>query len=271
LRCVLKEPAQTAIGADLLCLNLDFDKRRLTLPSQKDVDSARNLGQAVVQEIAPVHWQLLSERFMAVKRQLTETDDLAGFNPHFGPDTLADTGPMVGYHEILPFAETMEVAAEGFTWLVNEQYCLHHDCTCHGSAITFIRFDERRKRRRPKQVAITVRYNYSTRIFARESPTSPWNPIHDILTAALSQKYPNLNLILKKQQHKLMRLLQKAKGQTVAEAMTETETEPPVYNAVAVPIPESSLSPQPSPRKPGRNEPCPCGSGKKYKKCCGRN
>jgi len=25
------------------------------------------------------------------------------------------------------------------------------------------------------------------------------------------------------------------------------------------------------PNKPGRNDPCPCGSGKKYKKCCGRN
>ena len=23
-------------------------------------------------------------------------------------------------------------------------------------------------------------------------------------------------------------------------------------------------------KKPGRNDPCPCGSGKKYKKCCGR-
>jgi len=23
-------------------------------------------------------------------------------------------------------------------------------------------------------------------------------------------------------------------------------------------------------RKIGRNEPCPCGSGKKYKHCCGR-
>ena len=22
-------------------------------------------------------------------------------------------------------------------------------------------------------------------------------------------------------------------------------------------------------KKPGRNDPCPCGSGKKYKKCCG--
>lgn len=25
------------------------------------------------------------------------------------------------------------------------------------------------------------------------------------------------------------------------------------------------------PKKPGRNDPCPCGSGKKYKKCCGRD
>ena len=24
-------------------------------------------------------------------------------------------------------------------------------------------------------------------------------------------------------------------------------------------------------QKPGRNDPCPCGSGLKYKKCCGRN
>lgn len=26
-----------------------------------------------------------------------------------------------------------------------------------------------------------------------------------------------------------------------------------------------------NPQKPGRNDPCPCGSGKKYKKCCGIN
>jgi preprotein translocase subunit SecA len=25
-----------------------------------------------------------------------------------------------------------------------------------------------------------------------------------------------------------------------------------------------------SAEKPGRNEPCPCGSGKKYKQCCGK-
>ena len=29
--------------------------------------------------------------------------------------------------------------------------------------------------------------------------------------------------------------------------------------------------PQKKAPKPGRNDPCPCGSGKKYKKCCGRD
>ena len=34
-----------------------------------------------------------------------------------------------------------------------------------------------------------------------------------------------------------------------------------------VPTPETVVNEQP---KVGRNQPCPCGSGKKYKKCCGR-
>jgi len=29
-------------------------------------------------------------------------------------------------------------------------------------------------------------------------------------------------------------------------------------------------SPAPDEKNVGRNEPCPCGSGKKFKKCCGK-
>jgi hypothetical protein len=37
-------------------------------------------------------------------------------------------------------------------------------------------------------------------------------------------------------------------------------------------LPASDLAPKPFVREPkiGRNAPCPCGSGKKYKKCCGK-
>jgi hypothetical protein len=33
---------------------------------------------------------------------------------------------------------------------------------------------------------------------------------------------------------------------------------------------EDRTAPYTAPEKPGRNDPCPCGSGKKYKKCCGK-
>jgi len=36
-----------------------------------------------------------------------------------------------------------------------------------------------------------------------------------------------------------------------------------------IPPPPQQQQPRRTPKKIGRNEPCPCGSGKKYKKCCG--
>jgi preprotein translocase subunit SecA len=36
------------------------------------------------------------------------------------------------------------------------------------------------------------------------------------------------------------------------------------------PIPDAPVERAKADKEPGRNDPCPCGSGKKYKKCCGR-
>ncbi|MBR3904971.1 MAG: SEC-C domain-containing protein, partial [Clostridia bacterium] len=33
---------------------------------------------------------------------------------------------------------------------------------------------------------------------------------------------------------------------------------------------EAPHNPVKADKKPGRNEPCPCGSGKKFKNCCGK-
>ena len=42
----------------------------------------------------------------------------------------------------------------------------------------------------------------------------------------------------------------------------------PIEDIALAPV--ATRRPQPFGRKVGRNEPCPCGSGKKYKRCCGR-
>jgi hypothetical protein len=51
---------------------------------------------------------------------------------------------------------------------------------------------------------------------------------------------------------------------------------PGLHRPVSTMSPSEEI-PRPAPRRPvkkyagtGRNEPCPCGSGKKYKLCCGR-
>jgi preprotein translocase subunit SecA len=37
------------------------------------------------------------------------------------------------------------------------------------------------------------------------------------------------------------------------------------------PIPDAPVEQARGTGTPGRNDPCPCGSGKKYKKCCGKS
>ncbi|MCD6093840.1 MAG: preprotein translocase subunit SecA [Candidatus Omnitrophica bacterium] len=59
--------------------------------------------------------------------------------------------------------------------------------------------------------------------------------------------------------HKEMAGLEKARAR-------KTQLEPPVS-----PPPSANITYRRSGKKIGRNEPCPCGSGKKYKYCCGRN
>jgi uncharacterized protein YecA (UPF0149 family) len=49
----------------------------------------------------------------------------------------------------------------------------------------------------------------------------------------------------------------------------DTFCEPPNLHIASVPFDDGALSDFGGKVKAGRNDPCPCGSGKKYKKCCG--
>lgn len=55
--------------------------------------------------------------------------------------------------------------------------------------------------------------------------------------------------------------------ETHEQAQSITEADGSDSNAVATPVDTTT----PKTKEPGRNDPCPCGSGKKYKKCHGQN
>ena len=57
----------------------------------------------------------------------------------------------------------------------------------------------------------------------------------------------------------------------LSELFTDSdETTPAEYITELARGEESAVKPPVKPAKVGRNDPCPCGSGKKFKKCCGR-
>jgi len=45
----------------------------------------------------------------------------------------------------------------------------------------------------------------------------------------------------------------------------------PVVDPDAPPLPDTPVDQAHATPTPGRNDPCPCGSGRKYKKCCGKS
>jgi hypothetical protein len=61
----------------------------------------------------------------------------------------------------------------------------------------------------------------------------------------------------------LMYALEKLTGQKAAATPKTKPPRPPIAHLALPRQPESR-------RKVGRNDPCPCGSGKKFKMCCGR-
>ncbi|MDY0326353.1 MAG: preprotein translocase subunit SecA [Candidatus Cloacimonadaceae bacterium] len=82
--------------------------------------------------------------------------------------------------------------------------------------------------------------------------------------------------ILSREQMKDMQDMLKGANMTHEELDTFVSAQSPEYqSSVSAPPQFGGNEPKPRPiqvaEKIGRNDPCPCGSGKKYKKCCGRN
>jgi preprotein translocase subunit SecA len=71
----------------------------------------------------------------------------------------------------------------------------------------------------------------------------------------------------KNEGHKMFQKLLLTMESAIANTIFRVSLAPAPPSAVSFSAPQPVTS-QPLKKKPGRNDPCPCGSGKKYKKCC---
>jgi len=227
------------------------------------------LAKAVVAELQPSDWHTLGQLFLASKRHRMETMDLDTLQAQFPRAVLAGRGTMVGYPEVFPWGLQFEFTLADERWFADDQYCVVPGCDCTEPALSFYhlpRIDI--SPLRPLKDDVTLYYNYvsgQTKVLEAK----PGNPAADALMSALRATHPDLDQKLRRRHHQLKQLGQRllvkprpGSNHPIASLPTldRGSGEPPSL------LPAARVTRQP---KVGRNDPCPCGSGKKYKKCCG--
>jgi len=139
---------------------------------------------------------------------------------------------------------------EGRTYLVEDTYCPNPECRCNEAELVFL-----------------------------EETQSEGKPVlHERFVVALSTidmkpRFRAFNDCCQDRAAELLRALQQ-QNQDLAEVVAERyeivktlgclSSPCDADDAVRPTLPNRSVYPS-----PGRNSPCPCGSGKKYKRCCG--
>ena len=141
-------------------------------------------------------------------------------------------GDMVAWNEICDVRQDLYVLG-GRVYEAEEMYCPVPGCDC---GEVFIGFEVRSHRGAPSPGHVVVQQSGATELI----PSKKGRDRLERLWKAFRQRHPN-------------HLARFARRYPIMKTVGERSLNLPV-----------SVAP-----KPGRNEACPCGSGKKYKRCCG--
>ncbi len=196
------------------------------------------------QHLHDEEYQFLYQEYILYKRYVTEQADIASLQVDFPIDDIERNNTMLGYTDVLPYAEYFTLSLDGQPYVFLDQYCVQPHCSCVDAIISCLRLDEQ-GRMGDDVAAYTIQYKKRrwTRLDERRPELGTVGNVGElkrVIEAAYPAWYDHLRT-----RHSHLKTLYanclKAKGIGL---------------------------PQISENTVGRNDPCPCGSGKKFKKCC---
>jgi hypothetical protein len=222
----------------------------------KDQDHYQDFRQALEKELTEEKWGDLFQFYHTFKVIATEVIEPELLDVEFD-EVSVETGVMESYNDILPYGLAVSLTLDEITYAVDTLFCLRTNCTCSGVDLVF--HGEKEGEEILNMKSPLVVYDYKTGKYEVEYAGE--NTIHtpEQLVAALKNKIPELKSFLKNRHSRF---------KDIYTAYLKREG---IYNKINKKslrsLGTTIMAPQPKPA--GRNDPCPCGSGKKYKKCCG--
>lgn len=220
---------------------LDITKRKL-LSHSKTVDDqlSKNFAKSFMSNSTDEDWEYFSSYFRSVKAEIAnKIGNINDLKYDFSPleYEIESKGTMSAYRDIIPYADEFVFDFNNRKYLILDLYCLKSACKCKD--VFFVICEVIDNKAEEIKGHSDVLYNYSKGTWEKE-------PSIDGILKEMKKVYPSINSIVEKR-HKTLRTMYK-------------------NYRVLNEIPEVQSISQ---RKIGRNDPCICGSGKKYKKCCG--
>ena len=221
---------------------------RMIVPATGRLGGESPIEKAVAESLTSEQWSHLREALFVQKRRLMGQMDLDKVEVFFPPELFVDP-TMVGYQEIFPFAESCEFTIADQRWLAEDLHCLEPGCSCNEAMFCFYPMPEKGEDLDGAvKIAAAVRFNLKSCAWETEPDPIVDDGLVRELTRGLEESRPDLLEQMKERRRQLRYLFAKALDEH-AQSVPQTVVKDP---------------------KVGRNQLCPCGSGKKYKKCCGR-
>ena len=217
-----------------------FDKSLEPMKKDKPPLEELHFAKRVLACLDDADFDFLSKKHFEIKNRQTEEANPDTIDAYFDFQGIERKGAMSGYNDVLPFADRLYATLAGKKYRIIDQYCLQPQCLCTDANLSVIDFDE--SGRRGKELSC-IGVNYKNKVWKIvEEGSLALDP--DLLRTSIENEIPSFYDILLKRHVKLKSIYAFSKKK------------------------KSGVS-QPSPLpKTGRNDLCPCGSGKKYKKCC---
>jgi hypothetical protein len=185
-------------------------------------------------------FDLLSKKHFEIKNRLTEEAKPDAIDAYFDFLSIERNGVLLGYNNVLPFADWLFATLSGKKYRIIDQYCLRPQCLCTDTNLSVIDFDE--SGGRGKELGC-INVNYEKKSWKMvEDGSLALDP--DVLRSTLENEIPDLYDTLHKRHVRLRSIY------TFSKEKHFSTNQPPILPKV------------------GRNDLCPCGSGKKFKKCC---
>lgn len=220
--------------------------------------SQDKLARFFLKELNEQDWTILQNRFFSDKMSAVESFDYNNetyeglYIDNQQIELVDSTNELMAYAEIFPFGSSISIIVNNTKYEVFEHFCAKSKCLCADDALFISQFEDQET---DERVSHSFLFDYRARtVVPLGTPPADFPSASEILEAL--NKTPSTSFTETKKRNDRVKLVYKRYKQQKGIAER--------YSPFVVPdLPKTGV------RKVGRNEPCPCGSGRKFKHCCG--